>query len=182
MNIVYNGTIICDSILGVGTYINSKSNLSHSKIGKFCSIGSNVTCVSATHPMKFVSSYPGFYNCGTDIPFGKSDTAFDELLYTENGFQCEIGNDVWIGNNTLIKGGVSIGDGAVVGMGAVITKDVPPYAIVGGVPAKIIKYRFDKDIIEKLLKIKWWDWPVDIIRERKNEFSNINNFIIKYEN
>lgn len=179
-NIIYGDTNICNTTLGMGTYINSRSNLSNSKIGKFCSIGSNVSCVAATHPISFVSSYPGFYNCGTDIPFGKAETSFDELLCTEKGYHCEIGNDVWIGNNVLIKGGVSIGDGAIIGMGAVVTKNVPPYAIVVGVPAKIIKYRFDKNTIEKLLEIKWWDWAVETIKERRNDFSDIGIFITKY--
>lgn len=101
-------------------------------------------------------------------------------MKTSDGYYCKIGNDVWIGSNVLIKGGVTIGDGAVVGMGSIVTKDVPPYAVVAGNPAKIIKYRCNDEQIKALLRIKWWDWPIELIKERKNDFANIDDFIKKY--
>ena len=95
-----------------------------------------------------------------------------------------IGNDVWIGLNVTILGGVTVGDGAVLAAGAIVTKDVPPYAIVGGNPAKIIKYRFSKEQIEKLLKIKWWDWPLWKVYDNMEliDDENINYFIEKFYN
>lgn len=78
---------------------------------------------------------------------------------------CYIGNDVWIGRGVMIKNGIKIGNGAIIGAGAVVTKDVPDYAIVGGVPAKIIRYRFDENTIKLLLESKWWDYPFDVIKD-----------------
>ena len=80
----------------------------------------------------------------------------------------------------MIRGGVIIGNGAVIGMGAVVTKDVPPYAVVGGVPAKVIKYRFNSEIIEKLEAIQWWNWDLKIIKDRIDDFKNIELFVQKY--
>ena len=77
---------------------------------------------------------------------------------------CHIGNDVWIGRNAVIKDGVTVGDGAIIGTSAVVTKDVPPYAIVVGVPARIIRYRFSPEIIEALLELRWWDLPLEKIQ------------------
>ena len=91
-----------------------------------------------------------------------------------------IGNDVWIGMYAIVNRGIKIGDGAVVASGAVVTKDVPPYAIVGGNPAKIIKFRFSPEIIEKLLAIKWWDWDESLIKSRVNDFYDIEQFCSKY--
>ncbi|WP_299485003.1 CatB-related O-acetyltransferase [uncultured Allomuricauda sp.] len=83
----------------------------------------------------------------------------------------KIGNDVWIGRDAKIMDGVTVGDGSVIATGSIVTKDVPPYAIVGGVPAKVIKYRFDEETIEKLLKLKWWDFSEEKILQNKNFFN-----------
>lgn len=94
-----------------------------------------------------------------------------------------IGNDVWIGNNVCIKQGITIGDGAIIATGAVVTKNVLPYTIYGGVPAKLIKKRFTDEQIEELLKIKWWDWNIEKIKLAtiNNDFDNIDSFIKKYK-
>ncbi|MCM1182637.1 MAG: CatB-related O-acetyltransferase [Roseburia sp.] len=93
----------------------------------------------------------------------------------------KIGNDVWLGKNVIITNGADIGNGVIAGAGAVITKDVPDYAIVGGVPARIIRYRYEKEQIEALNKIAWWDWSDDEIRERYDDFYlSIEQFIEKY--
>lgn len=179
-NVINKGSNVSSSELGVGTVVGQNSNLSDCHIGRFCSIGNNVKVVHWTHPVDFVSTYPSFFNTINDYPFGRCKTEFDEFLAVRPGVSCVIGNDVWIGTDVLIKGGVQIGDGAIIGMGAVVTKDVPPYAVIGGVPAKIIKYRFDKKTIEKMLRIKWWDWDVTTIRSRMADFASINLFLKKY--
>ena len=96
---------------------------------------------------------------------------FKERLSID-GRSCIIGNDVWIGNDVRIIGGITIGDGAIVGLGAVVTKDVPPYAVVGGVPAKIIRYRFEQDKIEELLRDKWWNKEEEWIKDNFIKYAN----------
>ena len=131
-------------------------------IGKFCSIacGAKFIFTSANHTLRSLSTYPFpifFEEWGLDkkqIPF-----AWD------NKGDITIGNDVWIGYEAVILSGVQIGDGAIIGARAVVTKDVPPYTIVGGVPAKEIRKRFDEETIEKLRNIQWWDWSFDRIRK-----------------
>lgn len=127
-------------------------------IGKFCQIGAGVEFVmnGANHQMNAVSTYP-FYIFGSwdqsvpskeDLPF-KGDTV--------------VGNDVWIGQNSTILPGVHIGDGAIIGLNSVVTRDVPPYTIVAGNPAKAVRKRFDDELIDLLLKLKWWDKSVEEI-------------------
>lgn len=163
--------------LGKHSYIGDNCRI-FAKIGNFCSISSNVKIIEATHPLNFISTSPVFYSTAKQTNSTFVDkTIFDDLLFLPNSnFPCEIGNDVWIGENVLIKGGVKIGDGACIAMGAVVTKDVPPYAVVGGVPAKIIKYRFDKTLIKRLLNSEWWIKSDEWINIHKNDFLCIESF------
>lgn len=130
-------------------------------IGKFCSIacGTKFIFTSANHSLKSLSTYsfPIFFD-EWDLDASNITDAW------ENKGDIVVGNDVWIGYEAVILSGVTIGDGAIIGARAVVTKDVPPYTIVGGVPAKPIRKRFDDAIIAKLLKLKWWDWPKERIK------------------
>lgn len=132
------------------------------KIGKFCSIacGANFLFNSANHTMKSLSTYPFpifFEEWGLDVR--------DITSAWDNKGDIVIGNDVWIGYEAVIMAGVTIGDGAIIGTRAVVTKDVPPYTIVGGVPAKEIRKRFSEEMIAHLLNAKWWDWPIERISQ-----------------
>lgn len=163
------------SKIGFCSFIGS-GELNKCLIGRYTSISSNVFVVANTHPLDRVSTYPGFYkSCCPRFPGSLSE--FNEFILTKNGFQCEIGNDVWIGKNVLIKGGVVIGDGAVVGMGSVVTHDVPPYSVVAGNPAKIIKYRFNNETIKKLLKIEWWNWEKEKVLNYKDSFDDVDKLL-----
>ncbi|MBW9173637.1 CatB-related O-acetyltransferase [Clostridium estertheticum] len=130
-------------------------------IGKFCSIAckAKFLMTSGNHTMKSLSNYtfPIFYE-EWDLPVSHITDTWD------NKGDIEIGNDVWIGYDAIIMSGVKIGDGAIIGTRAVVTKDVPPYTIVGGVPAKVIKKRHDDKTISKLLEIKWWNWTYEKIQ------------------
>lgn len=130
-------------------------------IGKFCSIacGARFLFTSANHAMGSLSTYP--------FPLFFEEWGLDKARVADawdNRGDIVIGSDVWIGYEAVILSGVSIGDGAVVGARAVVTRDVPPYTIVGGVPARPIRKRFSEDVIARLLAIRWWDWPEESIR------------------
>ena len=156
--------VVNDSEIGYLSYVGQGSFLPKTRIGSYSSISFNVTVEPATHSTDLVSSHPFF-------------ETKEQFLTTENGYYCEIGNDVWIGRNVLIKGGVKIGDGAVIGMGAIVTKDVPPYAIVAGSPAKLIRYRFDEDTVKKLCEMKWWERDPEEIESKKELFGDPDAFI-----
>lgn len=130
-------------------------------IGKFCSIacGAKFIFNCANHTLKSLSTYtfPLFFE-EWDLPKSEVSTAWD------NKGDIIIGNDVWIGYDAVIMAGVHIGDGAIIGTRAVVTKDVEPYSIVGGVPAKEIRKRFAPDVVAKLLELEWWNWPIEKIK------------------
>ncbi len=164
--------------LGYGSYIGNNSEV-FGKVGNFSCIASKVTIVNGFHPTtKIVSVHPAFYGgqSKSKLNYGISSD-YKPFRYAENKYSVVIGNDVWIGHGATIIAGVKIGDGAIIAAGAVVTKDVAPYAIVGGVPAKVIKYRFSPDEIKKLTHINWWNWSKDKIRQEASKFSDINVFI-----
>lgn len=161
----------CD--IGDYTYIANSSTFLNTMLGKFCSIGPGVRCGLGTHPTHtFVSTHPVFFSteCQAQITFS-DQSYFQELL------PIKIGNDVWIGSNAIIIDGVKIGDGAIIAAGAVVNRDVPPYAVVGGIPARIIKYRFSAENIEFLLKYQWWEKDEKWIRDNWKLWLNISDFI-----
>lgn len=131
------------------------------RIGKFCSIacGAKFLFASANHTQASVSTYPfPIFFKEWDLDIGDVTSAWDHKG------DIVIGNDVWIGYEAVVMAGVTIGDGAIIGARAVVTKDVPPYTIVGGVPARKIRRRFSDNVIARLLELKWWDWPAEQIQ------------------
>lgn len=154
---------------GIGSYGNptilfeEKSKLT---VGKFCSIASDVTIfLGGEHETKTISSFP-----------------FTQKNHYSKG-DVTIGNDVWIGRSATILSGVTIGDGAVIGTNSIVTKDVEPYSIVAGNPAKIIKYRFDEETIKRLLKVKWWDFDINYIWENRYALNDddLDEFFKKFD-
>ena len=159
---------ISNSSLDSYSYITDRARVNNLKIGKFCSIGPNFQTGYGTHPVDRISTSPYFY----------SSSAQNNIFDTKKSFFQEyastvIGNDVWIGANVFLLDGVTIGNGAVLAAGCVVTKNVPPYAIFGGVPAKLIRYRFGSEVIEELEKMKWW--------EKDNEWIKSNLSIFQQE-
>jgi acetyltransferase-like isoleucine patch superfamily enzyme len=175
--------------LGFGSYIGAASQIS-GIIGRYTSIGSNVKVINGTHPYTypFVSTNPAFFSLMKQNGSTFTDVQrFNEVLIFDksNNYAVKIGNDCWIGDRAMIIGGVQIGDGVVVLAGAVVTKDIPAYAIVGGIPAKILRYRYSVDSIDFLLKFKWWNkekqWLQDNI-ELMNDMEKLENEYAKKNN
>jgi acetyltransferase-like isoleucine patch superfamily enzyme len=180
-NKVSRGVIINDSLLGYGSYLGVDVILSRCAIGRFTSISAHVTLVVGQHPTRvFVSTHPSFYSLAEIYPFiSKSSYVktqkYNEFKLIDDKYSAVIGNDVWIGHGVLIMEGITIGDGAIIGAGAIVTKNIPPYAIAVGAPAKVKRYRFSKEDIDFLLELKWWDKEEDWIREAAPYFDSIEN-------
>lgn len=179
----------------IGKYSSGPLCVNHpliERIGAFCSFAEGC-CVHGNHAMEYITTHPMLYKGSKNSPL-ENAVAYDEYKdadwYFENvepigrlkdAKRITIGNDVWLGRNVIIVNYSNIGNGVIAGAGTVITHDIPDYAVVVGVPARIIKYRYEKEQIEKLNSIKWWDWSDEIIRERFPDFYlPVSQFIEKY--
>ena len=168
---VHCGTRLHNVQIGKYSYITRNTLIQNTIIGDYCSISDNCNIGMPAHPIHYVSTSPVFL-CGKN----RLKRNLGKHNYVPSK-RTQIGNDVWIGANVMIKSGINIGDGAIIGAGAVITHDIPDYAIAVGVPAKVIKYRFDENTIQKLKKISWWDWPETKILQFAYLFDRPNEFI-----
>jgi acetyltransferase-like isoleucine patch superfamily enzyme len=148
--------------IGDCSYLNSGTIVASGRVGRFCSIGSNCQIGMADHPLEFLSTSPLLY--GPRNVFG------DGSHWEHYGAAPEIGCDVWIGARVFIGQGVTVGHGAVIGAGAVVVKDIPPYAIAAGVPARVLRYRFSPATVEQLLYKRWWELPVSDLHALRAEF------------
>ena len=169
---IYDEALINNCKIGSFTYVSSNTRIGRTEIGKFCSIGPDCKIGWGLHPTKsFVSTHPAFYSLAK-----QAGITFADKNYFEETKNIKIGNDVWIGANVVIIDGVTIGDGAIIAAGAVVTQDIPNYAIYGGVPAKLIRYRFDENTIEYLLSTKWWNNDTEWFKKNYKEFLDIEKF------
>lgn len=169
--------VITESTIGDYSCCNGFNQIMYTEIGKFTSIAWGARINPNNHPYTRVSQHNFTYYSKL---YGFADEDDESITEWRRQDKVIIGNDVWIGHNAIIMPGVTIGDGAVVGSGAIVTHDVDPYTIVVGVPAKPIKKRFDDETIAKIQKSKWWDWSHEEIKERLQDFKNVDEFIKKW--
>tara|TARA_Y100000768_G_scaffold389015_1_gene390296 strand:+ start:7355 stop:7894 length:540 start_codon:yes stop_codon:yes gene_type:complete len=170
---VESGTTIINSSMDRHSFCGYDCNINYCDIGAFVSIASRVSIGGSMHPIEFVSTSPVFLSHKDSVK-----TKFARHDYF-NIARTKIGNDVWIGEGVFIKSGVTIGDGAVVGMGSVVTKDVPPYTIFAGNPARLIRKRFTEEISRKLLKSEWWKYNDEQLVKHAQFFTDPEKFLEK---
>jgi phosphonate metabolism protein (transferase hexapeptide repeat family) len=172
-------TSMGETLFGDYSYVVNDSSIMYAEIGKFCSIAAQTRLNPGNHPMERPALHHFTYR-SESYQLGPSDDA--EFFEWRRSHKVTLGHDVWIGHGAVILPGVMIGTGAGVGAGAVVSKDVPPFAIVAGVPAKILRYRFDEKMQEALLTLAWWDWSRDRLKAALPDFRSltIQEFVAKY--
>ncbi|MDO8451186.1 MAG: DapH/DapD/GlmU-related protein [Rhodoferax sp.] len=166
-----------DCLLDDYAYLQQHCDLMSADIGKFANIAAMVRINPGFHPMEFPTLHHFTYR---PTMYGMAAVDDAEFFHWRRRQRVVIGHDTWIGHGAVIMPGVRIGNGAVVGSNSVVTKDVPPYAIVGGVAAKVIRQRFPRAIAEALEATAWWDWDHDTLTERLPDFKDLRGFLAKY--
>lgn len=179
LNAVGARSRIYNSTIGYGSYVGADSAIIGTKVGRYCSLGPDISMPTGLHPTTgFASTSPLFFSTAGQL--GRSFVRrqkFMEYRYAEDGYLRVIGNDVWVGGNVVILEGVTIGDGAILGAGCVVTKNVPPYSICVGVPAKPIRYRFDQETIDRLLATKWWERGHEWVEANADSFEDVQELL-----
>ncbi len=168
---IWYGSELSGVKMGRHSYCGSRSILVHSSIGRFCSIGNDTIIGTWFHPTQLVSTFPGFYSKNKHTINFRSDDEIKEVQ------RVTVGNDIWIGHRAVVLGGITIGDGAIIGAGAVVTKNVEPYSVVAGVPARALRKRFPQYTIDRLLDLRWWNYDDEILRRYSHLFGNPDAFI-----
>ncbi|MBI2720141.1 MAG: antibiotic acetyltransferase [Rhizobiales bacterium] len=169
-----------DSELGDYSYVERHSEVIYARIGKFCAIASEVRINALEHPMERVSQHKITYRPNEYFFGAKLDKPFRERRRAK---MVEIGHDVWVGHGAIVMPGVRIGHGAVIAAGAVVTGEVPPYAIVAGVPARFLRWRFAPEISERITSLAWWDWDHDRLAKAIADMQALTaaEFVAKYQ-
>lgn len=172
--VIFNNTQLYRAKVNAYSYIQMNGRIFNCNIGRFCSIAASVTIAPGMHDMTKVATNPIFVQKSTPLPkvFAKNDNINDSA-------PVNIGHDVWIGEKVVILDGVTIGNGAVIAAGAVVNRDVDPYSVVGGVPAKHIKYRFDRSTIDLLQESRWWDFSDEWFERNAELMIDTERFIEK---
>jgi hypothetical protein len=170
-------SVLEEVAFGDFSYCAGYNQISYAAIGKFCSIASFARINPGNHPAYMRVAQHHFTYRSSQYGFGPDDGDF---FSWRRESRVTIGNDVWIGHNVCVMPGVSVGNGAAIGAGSIVTKDVEPYSVVAGVPAKKIRMRFDADLIERIERSEWWNWDYETIKERLPDFRNLEDFVRKY--
>ena len=174
---IANGVKLAESSLGDYSYVMERCDIIYTDIGKFSNIASDVRINPGNHPMEWVSQHHFLYRCRL---YGFRDEDNSAFFDWRKRQRVSIGNDCWVGHKAIILPGITIGNGAVVAAGAVVTKDVAPYTVVAGVPAKLVSKRFSKQIWQALEETAWWDWDHETLKERMDDFYDIRKFLQLY--
>lgn len=174
-------TEITETSIGDYSYVIHYGQIIYAEIGKFCSIASFCRINPGNHPLERASLHHFSYR---SLQFELGDDEDAEFFNWRRASKVTLGHDVWLGHGAIIMPGVRVGTGAAIGAGAVVTKDVPPFTVVVGVPAKPVRERFQRSIQEELLSIAWWDWPHEKLRENLMDFRKLRaeEFVEKYGN
>jgi acetyltransferase-like isoleucine patch superfamily enzyme len=170
--VIFENVILINSSIGNHSYVQRNTRIVNAKIGKFCSIAADVSIGPGLHKMDAVSTHPSFYLKNT--PLKKTFSKTDMII---PGKLTEIGSDVWIGERAILLDGIKVGNGAIIAAGSVVTKDVEDYSIVGGVPAKHIRFRFEEHIVKDLLAIEWWNQSEDWLSCNQFRLADLNVFL-----